>query len=244
MQIIFLGDSLTKGIPGVSYLRILERRLPQHTLINWGLGGDTVISLYRRMLKHDLQGPFDIAVLWIGTNDVYARLEPIHPWVRKLRWQPWSKNEAEFRQYYRQVLDYICPRARQVIAVTPLAVGEDREGHWNRQLAHLAEVECQVLGDYPEVSLVDLQAETAAALFPAEPAPYVATATFSVLWDALALVTNEQVDRVSRRRGLHFTLDGVHLNSLGANQVAGALEPALREAIRRLDGAAPAEENN
>ena len=52
-KIAFFGDSLTEGIPGASYFQILKDRLPNENLINFGKGGDTVISLYRRVRELD-----------------------------------------------------------------------------------------------------------------------------------------------------------------------------------------------
>ncbi len=46
MKIAFFGDSLTKGIPGTAYFQLLRQNLPQHELLNFGKGGDTVASLF------------------------------------------------------------------------------------------------------------------------------------------------------------------------------------------------------
>jgi lysophospholipase L1-like esterase len=51
-----------------------------------------------------------------------------------------------------------------------------------------------------------------------------------VLLDTLILRTDEQIDGKATERGLHLTLDGVHLNSAGARLVADALVEVIREA--------------
>ena len=51
MQIAFLGDSLTEGWPGAAYFPLLQRRLPQHELLNLGRAGDTVVDLLRRVTR-------------------------------------------------------------------------------------------------------------------------------------------------------------------------------------------------
>ena len=89
MKIAFYGDSLTAGIPGVSFFNKLQAAVPQHTLMNFGKGGDTAQSLYRRIVKRRLLEPVDLAFLWIGTNDVldqtsllatiYSRLQGSSP---------------------------------------------------------------------------------------------------------------------------------------------------------------------
>jgi lysophospholipase L1-like esterase len=70
MRISFLGDSLTEGHPGESYLTRLRRLLPGDELRNGGRGGDTVPALLAR-LEHTGLEPADLALVWIGVNDAF-----------------------------------------------------------------------------------------------------------------------------------------------------------------------------
>ena len=70
MWIGFFGDSLASGMPGSSYVALLRRRLSGYTLLHYGKGNDTVISLHRRVKAVRLDRPLDLAFLWIGVNDV------------------------------------------------------------------------------------------------------------------------------------------------------------------------------
>jgi lysophospholipase L1-like esterase len=70
MRIAFLGDSLTEGHPGESYLTRLRRLLPRDELRNGGRGGDTVPALLAR-LEHTGLEPADLALVWIGVNDAF-----------------------------------------------------------------------------------------------------------------------------------------------------------------------------
>lgn len=49
---------------------------------------------------------------------------------------------------------------------------------------------------------------------------FVNTNVMRVLLDVLFYKNPFRIDKLSRKRGLHVTLDGVHLNSKGANIVA------------------------
>ena len=51
MKIALMGDSLTEGRPGVSFHTILEDRFPNITFVNLGKPGETVKSLYTRLLE-------------------------------------------------------------------------------------------------------------------------------------------------------------------------------------------------
>jgi lysophospholipase L1-like esterase len=46
--------------------------------------------------------------------------------------------------------------------------------------------------------------------------------------DALTLRTDAQIDAKAAERGLHLTLDGVHLNSTGARLVAEEFAQAIQ----------------
>ena len=49
---------------------------------------------------------------------------------------------------------------------------------------------------------------------------YLPGSVMRVALDALTLRGDEQIDRKAAERGLHLTLDGIHLNSAGAQLVA------------------------
>jgi len=68
MRIASFGDSLTSGMPGCSYVAILREQFPDDTLLNFGKGNDTVVSLYCRISAIQVDGPLDIAFLWIGVR--------------------------------------------------------------------------------------------------------------------------------------------------------------------------------
>lgn len=70
MRTIFLGDSLTQGMPGVSYWRFLSNKT---NFINKGLGGDTLIGASKRLEKilgQEKYRSVDRFVLEIGINDI------------------------------------------------------------------------------------------------------------------------------------------------------------------------------
>ena len=65
MRIAFLGDSLTEGRPGESFLTRLRALLPGDELLNHGRAGDTVPALLRAS-STPLSSRVDLAVVWIG----------------------------------------------------------------------------------------------------------------------------------------------------------------------------------
>jgi lysophospholipase L1-like esterase len=237
MKILFIGDSLTVGSPGASYFDLLCRRLPEHTLVRYARGGDSVVDAYRRVAGLKVEAPFDLAFLWIGVNDVFVKLAPTFPLIRKVRRQRWTRTKEEFAGYYRATLDNLCSRARQVRTVSPLFLGEDLGNRWNRELADLAAVIQTLSIEAANVAYLDLR-----AVFKAELAGrpndrnsgYLPTSAARIGLDVLLLRRPAQVDRVSRKRGLQFTLDGAHLNSRGAVIVAGLFAEAVERVNRSI----------
>ncbi|MEE8605369.1 MAG: SGNH/GDSL hydrolase family protein, partial [Candidatus Aminicenantaceae bacterium] len=84
MKIAFMGDSLTEGVVGASYFDILQDTLSQHELLNYGKGGDTVISLFRRLSRMGFESNMDIGFLWIGANDVFVKTRWSFPLTKRL----------------------------------------------------------------------------------------------------------------------------------------------------------------
>jgi lysophospholipase L1-like esterase len=221
MRIALFGDSLTSGVPGSSYFAILRERFPDDTLLNLGKGNDTVVSLYRRISAMQFDRPLDIAFLWIGVNDVPQTDRWPYRAFNMLIAQRRARDMDEFRAYYRATPNLLCHNARRVIVAPPVLRGENLENPYNHRLAVLAGLIKDVTADYEQIEFLDLPATFARELVERPIiSDHVPENPFRVLLDALTLRTDEQIDRKAAKRGLHLTLDGVHLNSAGARLVA------------------------
>jgi lysophospholipase L1-like esterase len=230
MKITFYGDSLTEGNFGVSFMDVLRRKLPSYELLNYGEGGDTVISLYHRMARMQPLEPTDIAVLWIGVNDVFARMTWLYRIIHKIRKKPYASNRSEWLSYYRAMLDILSDCSRWIITIPPLLLGEDLESMWNRKLEAMSVDVRDLSNEFENVRYANLREVLMAKLAEREGSSYLPTSMMQFLRDKSTCVTNEEVDRRSSDRGLIFTLDGVHLNRAGAEIVTDFLKDRI-EAI-------------
>jgi lysophospholipase L1-like esterase len=224
MKICFYGDSLTDGFPGVSYFKLLQSRLPGHTLINCGRFNDTAIALYRRIITQRLLVPVDVSFVWAGVNDVLVRRSPLSAWLR--RW--WARDNTEFRIHYRALLDLLTPFAGALFAASPALIGEDADSAANAALAELSAIIGELAAGYANVTFLDVHADYMAALRDYPPVHYRSKNRLQSVVDALKLRTPAAVDRTAAARGLRLTLDGVHLNSAGAQIAADTFERAIR----------------
>jgi lysophospholipase L1-like esterase len=233
MKIACIGDSLTQGIPGSSYFAILREKLPQHQWVNLGRGNDTVVSLYHRLALTSFNdasfddAPFDLAFLWVGVNDVSKAGSWWFRLANALRGQPRSQSLAEFQVYYQKTLDVLIRHARRVIAVAPLLKGEDIDSEWNQQIDVLARTIAELTTHYGAAAYLDPRPAFYAELANRQTSDYLQESPLRIALDILTLWSDAQVDRKAAERGLHFTLDGVHLNSVGAALVADMFSKAV-----------------
>jgi len=233
MKIIFFGDSLTEGTPGVSCYDILKEKLPQHNLVNCGKGGDTVISLLQRIKKMNDSQTYDIAFLWIGTNDALVHVSKKFPLIKICCNQPWAKNTDDFKNYYQELLEILTGKTKKVFTVSPLIIGEDINNKWNKKLGELS-AEIEVLSArYENVEYIDLRKKFISTLSTKKPSSYIVHSIIEDIIVAWLLNKTEQVDKKSKERGLYLTFDGVHLNSAGAQMTANAIIESINKSVQK-----------
>jgi lysophospholipase L1-like esterase len=230
MKIAFFGDSLTSGIPGVSYVNILHEQLKEHTLINLGRGNDTVVSLYRRVTHLHFEEPFDITFLWVGVNDVAEKSSWLFRAASVLRNQPRAKDIDEFRTYYQKTLALLQQHTkRQTVAVAPLLKGECITNAYNQKIEALANTIENLASRSTRVTYLDLRPALYPQLANRVPVDYLPPSPFHVGWDILTLNNAARADERSARRGLHSTIDGIHLNGTGARLVAEVFLQTIKQ---------------
>jgi lysophospholipase L1-like esterase len=223
LKIAFLGDSLIEGTMGASFFDILTRKLPQHELLNYGKGGDTVKSLFYRLDRRGFESNIDIGFLWIGVNDIFVKTSRFFPLIKRLRRQPWAKNQMEFQEYFQSILKFLQDKMTHIFVLSPLFIGEDLDNAWNKELITLSKIIHDLSVKYPNAAFVDLREHFITQLASKNISPYVPKSVFRVILDAVFIKTPEELEKKALERGLHFTIDGVHLNKAGAEIVADVL---------------------
>ncbi len=222
MRIGFFGDSLTEGRPGVSYVDILRERFPADELVNLGRGGDSVIGTHEIVASPAGLGPFDLAFVWTGVNDILAHVSWASPIRRLLLAEPWANSRGEFVTHYRALLELLSENAMHIVAVAPLFIGEDLSNLWNRELEVVAHEIESLCASFDRVEFLNLRPYMPAVASGACASPFLEKRGLGTVWEVLALRDAADVDRVAEERGLCYTVDGVHLNSRGAKAVADA----------------------
>lgn len=234
MRVVFLGDSLTEARPGVSFVKKLEEQFPNAELVNYGKGGDTVKSLFKRVKSLNFGESTGLVVLWVGVNDIYQRLNWRYRLLNMLLRRPIAKDPDEFEQTYQALLHYLTEHVRPlcgVIAVSAHILGENEDNQWNRQLKELTCAIKRVASLDPQVRFVDAQKRFFKDLKDKRTTDFVPQSLSLLMDDVRKLQTEELIDERARERGLYVTLDGVHLNTLGAKIIAELLSEAIIDCL-------------
>lgn len=222
MRIVFLGDSLTEGVDGSSYLHVLagmlagDSRLQNTELINAGRGGDTILNLARRALRDSVPYAPDWVVIFVGVNDFRTWsvrrsfptraniLSAVYFLRRKGIWR--AVTPGRFSRGLRALVGALRAHTPARIALcTPATASESRDARAERLLdAYVARV--RTVAAEQACTLIDVRA----AFLAAEAHQRAATAN------------GERVP---------LTIDGVHLSDAGAAVVAGVFRDWLSTTV-------------
>ena len=239
MRIVFLGDSLTEGVDGVSYLRLLreraaqEPRLREMDLINAGVGGDTVVNLPRRVSRDVVPLQPDWVVVFIGVNDCSTLLRQRSPTLSSLRSRRYFQREkgvrgpitpARFRDGMRALVDGLHNRTSARVAICTPAVFGERLSSRSWRLLDEYVAATRLVASERGCGLIDVHAVFAREL--AE-LPALRPASPLTRWRIRHRPTSSY-EILAAARGHRFVYDDVHFNARGAALVADVMLDWLR----------------
>jgi len=228
MKIAFLGDSITEGALGVSYVDILKTHFSKNDLTNYGKGGDTISSLQKRIRKIEDLADYDTIILFVGVNDLFGKLTNGYKFIKLLMKQPWAKKQSEFTKQYKSTIEYLLNKTNNLIIIPPLLIGEEVNNKWNIQLdGYVASVKA-LSSSYSSVTYIDVRKEYIDYLSKKDISNYMPYKVSDLMKDVKELKSDRDVDERSKSRGLHLTLDGVHINSKGAQIIVDGIIKVLK----------------
>lgn len=222
-RIVCFGDSITRGIPGSSYVAYLPSHLQAE---NHGLGGDTLNGMSKRVDAYLKLHTPDHAVLQIGTNDI------LHPYLRgrSMRWKSVVQRTIEgkgipivepeaFTERLAGLIEQLLPCRVSVVSIP--CIGEVllsdlnlKVDAYNRQISAC----CRTFG-IPFIDFNSTQKQTLSAREVCSPLVLHPHPSYVVL-DILSTSVFPLGSWLSERRNLSLTIDGVHLNETGAGILA------------------------
>ncbi len=230
MKIVCLGDSLTFGNVGYSYIRFLDKKIH---CINKGKNGDTLRGAYERVRKFiDRPGvSADLYILGIGTNDItLPYIRSLSPFWRALmtphcRIMQCIEDDEIFHQEYDRMLAFLAKHDKRAVLFGIPYINLQGFPHHTAQKRNAMIAELAKRYRFPFVDIYALQTQTL-------PESHVYAWKHGYLlrvWDALMMrLLPFSKDAFARARKLHSTVDGVHFNSASAKMLAAEIERALK----------------
>jgi len=234
-MIYCFGDSLTKGRPGVGFIKYLTGK---GQCVNCGVMGDTLIGVTARLtakLNHKLDDR-DYVILGVGTNDI------LQPYLDTCSssWQKSAKRNRrrgsvpckdinEFTQKYRELLEYILGITSHIV-VFGLPLLETTENRLDSECAKY-NIEIESICRAMKIPYIDIRGwQIEQKRFMQSDGSYFLTTNgrtqMDAMWDAVLTSYLPFAAAVSAKRGLAMTVDGCHFNELSAKGLAGLIERA------------------
>jgi lysophospholipase L1-like esterase len=223
VKIVFLGDSLTWGKYGGDYVAEVAKLLPNHTIINAGIGGNTVLNLLKRVDDVLADEPDGIFVM-VGGNDAISSTQPAtRRYYEQVQKVPGGiVTPEQFSQNYRDLLTHI--QLAHVLTWVGLELGE-----YNPEVVSALQQYNGLAREVAEslnVPVLDLMAH-----FPPSenlpPRPPLAQADINLIGKrASSGWSDYETER--QRGGYTFTFDGLHITSEAAKKMATIIVDFLK----------------
>ena len=228
-MILCYGDSITKGVPGVSYLRFVNKKWNPK---NCGLGGDTLLGLSKRIALNIHKSESASYILQIGTNDILLPflLNHSEAWGTRItelinKRSKLCENECRFREEYENLLTNLGKQGKAVKVINIPCLGEDLESCLNEKVDHYNKV-IKSITEAQAIDYIDFNGWQKKVLTEnsGEGSFFISKNPLDVVIDSLLTTFSPASDHLSSKRGLQLTIDGCHLNNLGARGLASLVE--------------------
>ncbi|HEX2620179.1 MAG TPA: SGNH/GDSL hydrolase family protein [Phototrophicaceae bacterium] len=222
MKLIFLGNSLTEGIYGGNFVTQIAAKLAEHTVINAGVGGDTIVNVLERLEEVIAQEPDAIFVMCVE-NDAISYQYP----AMRLYYQ-YSKNIPDgivspdtYARTYRQVFTRL--QETQSLLWVGLSISEYSPEllETMRQYNALA---AEVARDL-KIPVLDLTTHLDTSHIPARPP--MSARVIELIAQRGADGWNDY-ENERQRGGFKYTFDGVHLTPTTATLFADEILKFLK----------------
>lgn len=238
MKILFIGDNLVKGSIGVNWVKWLGVKNPTWTVENAGTNGVTLYQAKQRLDKIIPGSDYDIIFFKAGLNDLLIpeMVERKFPFKQhfqhtNLDAKPCATAEQFAEKYLDAILEIKSKTDATVILSTLGCISENLELPINKKRRSFNDVIRDVAIE-TGCALVDAGAVFDGYLRRCRTRNYFMNGFLNtVILDQFHCRLMGGPDQLSKKRGLHLTIDGVHLNSRGANLFRDETERQIKSLI-------------
>lgn len=235
-KILCFGDSLTEGMPGITYLRYVKNK---KQFINFGLGGDTVIGMTERLIKvmkkNRYKDSTDI-IIGIGTNDLLLPFLKDYSFLWNLRGKSLARrgsvpcrDEQQFTREYTRLIKILKDLNKNII-IFSLPYIESKEINLNDKIDNYNKI-ISNLCKKNNIPYIDFKSEQLKIKenLKNKGSYFISKNWFKVIADTLLTTFLPFASHISKKRDLALTIDGCHLNKNSSNLLAGLIDKSLSE---------------
>ncbi len=237
MKILFIGDSLVKGSVGVNWVKRLAVKNPEWSVENAGVNGETLMKIKQRLDKKLDECDYDVIFFEAGINDLLipAMTGKLffnrQKYLLAKRYNPLSEPNA-FEETFRRAISAIKKKTSATIILTTLScINESLESSLNKKRCAYNHIIRDVAIE-TGCSLVDAGALFDGYLRRCRTKDYLLESFFNtVFYDKFQCNVLGCSDYLSKKRSLHLTIDGLHLNTRGAKIYRNETERLIKTLI-------------
>ena len=239
MEILFIGDNLVKGSVGVNWVKRLAVKNPEWSVENAGVNGETLIKIKQRLDKKLAECDYDVIFFEAGINDLLIPAmtgknffyKQAQKYLLAKRYNPLSKPIA-FEETFRRAISDIKSKTSATIILTTLScINENLESSLNKKRCAYNHIIRDVAIE-TGCSLVDAGALFDGYLRRCRTKDYLLESFFNTaFYDKFQCNVLGCSDYLSKKRRLHLTVDGLHLNTRGAKIYRDETERLIKTLI-------------
>ena len=232
-RLVCLGDSITRGSFGASYVSLLEKHLSPAAwaVLNAGINGDLALNALARLEDVIAAQPTAVTIL-LGTNDILASMSPkdfqSYVLMGKIRH---PTGFADYQAHVGEIVRRLQEKTRAHIALMSIPlISEDLDHEVNRRGDAYSEYLRQ-LADRLNLQYLPVRETQKAYLKTAATKggqPFEGSDRLGMSAIAGSLV-GLSWDKISERSGNQLTIDNIHSNSRSAQMMADLIEGFVRK---------------
>jgi lysophospholipase L1-like esterase len=238
-KILCFGDSLTRGLPGVTYLKHDKNK---NQYINFGLCGDTVIGMTERLIKTIKKDKYKDAtdiIVGIGANDILLPFLKGYTAAWQKRVNSLNRkgsvpciDEKQFLTEYTKLIKIL-----KEININVIIFGipyiessnfklNDKVDSYNKIINNLCKQ-----NNISYIDFKSIQKELKSELNN-KGSYFISENRVRIIIDTLLTSFFPFASYISEKRGLALTIDGCHLNNVSSKVLAEEIEKVLNKNSR------------
>ena len=231
MKLMCIGDSLTFGSIGYSYIKYLK---PELKAINRGINGETTFGAYKRLQKY-IENPryseIHTYIISIGTNDILmpylSTLSPLWKLQMQARiaFKKCIADDDMFTDLYENILQLL--KKNNINAVLVGLPIIQMRGISFKKIQARNDIIKKLAVMYGMAYIDTYSLQQSALKSPLRLYSWGTTSIFRMLDAIIMFMFPFSKDLFSKARRLELTVDGVHFNSLSAKLIASEINNCI-----------------